>query len=55
MALADSLLKTCGSLEEMCHEESLLNVKGLGQTIRQRIVETLTSEEEVKISRKSKS
>jgi ERCC4-type nuclease len=52
MQLAERLLESCGSLEEMCHEQSLREVKGLGKTLKNRIIETLTSEEEVSIKRR---
>lgn len=52
--VADRLLEQCGSLEEMAHPDSLKQIKGLGSTLRNRIVKVLTSEEEVRFERKSK-
>jgi ERCC4-type nuclease len=49
--VADRLLETCGSIEEMCYSDALKKIKGLGPTLRQRIVTVLTSEEPVKIER----
>ena len=49
---ADRLLEKCGSIEEMCHRESLKEIKGLGETLRGRIVDVLTSEEPVRIERR---
>ena len=50
--VAERLLERCGSIEEMCHTDSLKEIKGLGETLRSRIVNVLTSEEEVRIERK---
>jgi ERCC4-type nuclease len=50
--VAERLLERCGSIEEMCHTDSLKEIKGLGETLRNRIVNVLTSEEEVRIERK---
>ena len=52
--LAERLLETCGSLEEMMYPESLKKVKGLGEKRRQLIIEVLTKEEPVHIQRKVK-
>jgi hypothetical protein len=48
------LLEKCGSIEEMCHKDSLKQIKGLGEVLRKRIIDVLTSEEEVKIERKTR-
>ena len=50
--VAERILEKCGSIEEMCHPESLKLIKGLGPTLRSRIVNILTSEEEVRFERK---
>lgn len=50
--MAERILEKCGSIEEMCHPESLKLIKGLGPTLRSRIVKILTSEEEVRFERK---
>ena len=52
--LAERLLETCGSLEEMMYPESLKKVKGLGDKRRQLIIEVLTKEESVHIQRQVK-
>ena len=52
--LAERLLETCGSLEEMMYPESLKKVKGLGDKRRQLIIEVLTKEEPVHIQRRVK-
>ena len=50
--VAERILEKCGSIEEMCHPESLKAIKGLGTTLRARIVNVLTSEDPVKMERK---
>jgi|TARA_Y100001973_G_C5188642_1_gene329457 ERCC4-type nuclease len=52
--VAERLLEKCGSIEEMCHKDSLKQIKGLGEVLRKRIIDVLTSEEEVKIERKTR-
>jgi len=52
--LAERLLETCGSIEEMMYPESLKKVKGLGDKRRQLIIEVLTKEEPVHIQRRVK-
>ena len=52
MDMGERMLEKCGSIEEMCHADSLKQIKGLGETLRGRIVNVLTSEEEVRIERK---
>tara|TARA_R110002051_G_scaffold74699_2_gene136123 strand:+ start:313 stop:1011 length:699 start_codon:yes stop_codon:yes gene_type:complete len=53
--MAEKLLENCGSIEEMSFPESLKMIKGLGEVLRGRIVEVITSEEPVIIQRKKKS
>jgi len=52
--LVDKLLEQCGNLEEMCHEQSLREVKGLGSTLRARLLEALTTEQPMMIQRRTK-
>tara|TARA_R100001443_G_scaffold55987_1_gene67090 strand:+ start:6303 stop:7004 length:702 start_codon:yes stop_codon:yes gene_type:complete len=52
--LAERLLETCGSIEEMMYPEALKKVKGLGDKRRQLIIEVLTKEEPVHIQRQVK-
>ena len=47
----EKILEQCGSIEEMCFEESLKHVKGLGPSLRQKIMTVLTSENPVHIER----
>lgn len=49
--LVNKTLERCGSIEEMVHPESLKQVKGMGPTLRGRLLSVLTSEEPVKIER----
>ena len=49
--LVDKLLERCGSIEEMLFPESLKQVKGMGTTLRQRLIDVLTSEEPVKVQK----
>ena len=49
--VADRLLKTCGSIDEMLYEESLKKVKGLGDKTAKKIIHVLTSEEAVRVER----
>ena len=49
--VADRLLKTCGSIDEMLYEESLKKRKGLGDTTAKQIIHVLTSEEAVRVER----
>tara|TARA_Y100000385_G_scaffold288455_1_gene355107 strand:+ start:392 stop:1090 length:699 start_codon:yes stop_codon:yes gene_type:complete len=53
--MGEKLLENCGSIEEMAFSESLKTIKGLGEVLRGRIVEVITSEEPVIIQRKKKS
>ena len=52
--LVDKLLDRCGSIEEMTHEKSLKEVRGLGGTLRARLIDVLTKEEPVLIERKTR-
>ena len=52
--MADRILEECGSIEEMCFPESLKKIKGLGEVLRSRIVQALTSEEKMVVERKVK-
>jgi|TARA_B100001939_G_scaffold178808_1_gene154120 ERCC4-type nuclease len=52
--MADRILEECGSIEEMCFPESLKKIKGLGEVLRGRIVQALTSEEKMVVERKVK-
>jgi|TARA_A200000159_G_scaffold83395_1_gene77128 ERCC4-type nuclease len=52
--MADRILEQCGSIEEMCFPESLKKIKGLGDVLRGRIVQALTSEEKMVVERKVK-
>jgi ERCC4-type nuclease len=49
--LVDKLLEKCGSIEEMLFPESLKQVRGLGTTLRQRLLNVLTSEEPIRIQK----
>lgn len=49
--MAESIIKTCGSIEEAAFQDTLRNVPRLGKVLRNRIVEVLTSEEEVRVER----
>ena len=52
--MADRILEECGSIEEMCFPESLKKIKGLGEVLRGRIIQALTSEEKMVVDRKVK-
>tara|TARA_R100001126_G_C4851149_1_gene162044 strand:- start:485 stop:1189 length:705 start_codon:yes stop_codon:yes gene_type:complete len=52
--MADRILEECGSIEEMCFPESLKKIKGLGEVLRGRIIQALTSEEKMMVERKVK-
>jgi len=52
--LVDKLLDNCGSIEEMLFSESLKQVRGMGTTLRKRLVKVLTSETPVRIEKKYK-
>lgn len=50
--MGERILEHCGSLNEMTFIESLQGIKGLGPTLRERIVFVLTSENPVHVERK---
>ena len=50
--VAERLLESCGSIEEMCFPESLKQIKGLGEVRRKLLIKILTSEDPVKQERK---
>lgn len=52
--LVEKTLERCGNIEEMVHPESLKQVRGMGDTLRGRLIHVLTSEEPVKIERRTK-
>ena len=52
--LVVKLLEKCGSIEEMLFQESLKKVKGMGPTLRKRLIDVLTSEEPVRVERTTK-
>ena len=49
--LVEKLLDKCGSIEEMLFPDSLKQVKGMGTTLRQRLLNVLTSEAPVKVQK----
>ena len=49
--LVEKVLDKCGSIEEMLYPESLKQVKGMGTTLRQRLIEVLTSEQPVRVQK----
>ena len=52
--LVDRTLEKCGYIEEMLFQESLKQVKGMGPTLRKRLLDVLTSEEPVRMEKKYK-
>ena len=50
--MAERMLKSCGSIEEMLYVESLKKVKGMGDTLAKRVVQALTSESVVHVERR---
>jgi len=52
--LVERTLEKCGSIEEMLFPESLKQVKGMGTTLRKRLLEVLTSEEPVRVQKTHK-
>ena len=50
--MADKMLETCGSIEEMLFKDSLMKVKGMGHTLADRVVKVLTSENVIHIERR---
>jgi len=49
--LVGKLLDRCGSIEEMLFPESLKQVKGMGSTLRKRLLDVLTSEEPITVKK----
>lgn len=49
--LCERLLEQCGSIEEMLHRDALKNVPRMGNVLRNRLLNVLTSEEPVKVER----
>jgi ERCC4-type nuclease len=49
--LVTKMLDKCGSIEEMLHPESLKQVRGMGQVLRQRVIDVLTKEEPIKVEK----
>ena len=49
--MADAIIKTCGSIEEAACGECLKEVPRMGKTLRNRVVDVLTSEEEVRVEK----
>ena len=49
--LVEKTLEKCGSIEEMLFPESLKQVKGMGTTLRQRLLDVLTSETPVRVQK----
>tara|TARA_R100000315_G_scaffold58599_1_gene33778 strand:- start:348 stop:740 length:393 start_codon:yes stop_codon:yes gene_type:complete len=49
--LVERTLEKCGSIEEMTFVESLKKVRGMGPTLRARLIEVLTSESPVKVEK----
>mgnify|MGYP003648261269 FL=1 len=50
--MADAIIETCGSIEEAACGECLREVPRMGKTLRNRVVNVLTSEDEVRVERK---
>ena len=49
--MADAIIKACGSIEEAACGECLRDVPRMGKTLRNRVIETLTSEDEVRVEK----
>lgn len=49
--LVNKTLEACGSIEEMLYPESLKQVRGMGTTLRKRLLDVLTSEEPVRVQK----
>jgi len=52
--MCEKLLEKCGCIEEMLHEKSLKEVRGLGPVLRARLIEVLTSEQPVRVEKRSR-
>lgn len=50
--MADAIVDACGSIEEAACGECLRNVPRMGKTLRNRVIEVLTSEDEVRVEKK---
>ena len=50
--LGERMLEKCGSIEEMAFPESLRAVKGMGDVMRKRVVNVITSEEPIHVERR---
>ena len=50
--MADAILKACGSIEEAACGDCLKHVPRMGKTLRNRVVNVLTSEDEVRVEKK---
>lgn len=50
--MGERMLEKCGSIEEMAYPESLREIRGLGEVLRKRVVDVITSEEPVSIRSK---
>ena len=51
--MVDNIISECGSLEEAACGECLKGVKRMGKVLRNRVIEALTSEDPVRIERRS--
>ena len=49
--MADAIIKACGSIEEAACGECLRDVPRMGKTLRNRVVDVLTSENEVRVEK----
>ncbi|WP_293318553.1 helix-hairpin-helix domain-containing protein, partial [Phenylobacterium sp.] len=50
--MSEAILKACGSIEEAACGECLRDVPRMGKVLRNRVVDVLTSEEEVRVERR---
>jgi len=50
--MADAIIQACGSIEEAACGECLRDVPRMGKTLRARVVNVLTSEQEVRVEKK---
>ena len=49
--MTEAIINACGSIEEAACGECLRDVPRMGKVLRNRIIEVLTSEEEVRFER----
>jgi ERCC4-type nuclease len=49
--MADAIIKSCGSIEEAVCGECLREVPRMGKTLRNRVMDVLTSEDEVRVEK----